>query len=92
VLINVPDHTQGEEDDELVTMLPEEQFISLIATNLRDQIQTLLTTDDFTKGIIRCLKEKSTLPLWTVLSNWTLDDGIILFKNNVFVPNNREVK
>jgi hypothetical protein len=73
-------------------MLPEEQFILLIATDLHDQIQTLSSNDDFIKGIIKCLKEQSTLPLWTALSDWTLDDGIILFKNKVFVPNNREIR
>jgi hypothetical protein len=87
-----PDHTKGEEDDELVTMLPKEQFISLIATDLRDQIQTLSSNDDFIKGIIKCLKERSTPPLRTALSDWTLDDGIILFKNKVFVPNNRDIR
>jgi hypothetical protein len=87
-----PDHTKGEEDDELVTMLPKEQFISLIATDLRDQIQTLSSNNDFIKGRIKCLKERSTPPLRTALSNWTLDDGIILFKNKVFVPNNKDIR
>jgi hypothetical protein len=87
-----PDHTKGEEDDELVTMLPKEQFISLIATDLRDQIQTLSSNNDFIKGIIKCLKERSTLPLRTALSDWTLDDGIILFKTKVFVPNNKDIR
>jgi hypothetical protein len=87
-----PDHTKGEEDDELVTMLPKEQFISLITTDLRDQIQTLSSNNDFIKGIIKCLKERSTPPLRTALSDWTLDDGIILFKNKVFVPNNRDIR
>jgi hypothetical protein len=73
-------------------MLPKEQFISLIATDLRDQIQTLSSNDDFIKGIIKCLKERSTPPLRTALSDWTLDDGIILFKNKVFVPNNKDIR
>jgi hypothetical protein len=73
-------------------MLPEEQFILLIATDLHNQIQTLSSNDDFIKGIIKCLEEQSTLPLWTALSDWTLDNGIILFKNKVFVPNNREIR
>jgi hypothetical protein len=68
-----PDHTKGEEDHKLVTMLPKEQFISLIATDLRDQIQTLSSNDDFIKGIIKCLKERSTPPLRTALSD--LDPG-----------------
>jgi hypothetical protein len=73
-------------------MLPKEQFISLIATDLRDQIQTLSSNDDFIKGIIKCLKERLTPPLRTALSDWTLDDGIILFKNKVFVPNNKDIR
>ena len=91
-LSQCPDHTKGEDDDELVTMLPEEQFISLITVDLRDQIKTLSSNDEFIKGIIKCLKEQSTPPLQTALSNWTLDDSIILFKNRVYVPNNRDIR
>ena len=83
---------KGEDDDELVTMLPEEQFISLIAMDLRDQIKSLSSNDEFIKGIIKCLKERSTPPLRTALSDWTLDDGIMLFKNRVYVPNNRDIR
>ena len=73
-------------------MLPEEQFISLIAVDLRDQIKSLSSNDEFIKGIIKCLTERSTPPLRTALSDWTLDDGIILFKNRVYVPNNRDIR
>ena len=41
-------------------MLPEEQFISLIAVDLHDQIKSLSSNDEFIKGIIKCLKEQST--------------------------------
>ena len=87
-----PDHTKGEDDDKLVTMLPEEQFISLIAVDLRDQIKSLSSNDEFIKGIIKCLKERSTPPLRTALSDWTIDNGIILFKNRVYIPNNRDIR
>src|SRR5580692_9461226 len=73
-------------------MLPEEQFISLITVDLCNQIKTLSSNDEFIKGIIKCRKERSTPPLRTALSNWTLDDGIILFKNRVYVPNNRDIR
>ena len=73
-------------------MLPEEQFISLIAVDLHDQIKSLSSNDEFMKGIIKCLMEQSTPPLQTTLSNWTLDDSIILFKNRVYVPNNRDIR
>ena len=59
-----PDHTKGEDDDELVTMLPEEQFISLVAVDLHNQIKTLSLNDEFIQGIIKCLKEQSMPPLW----------------------------
>ena len=71
VLSRHPDHTKGEEDDELVTMLPEDLFIDLIATDLCNQIQTLSSKDDFIKGIIKCLETQSAPPLRTALSDWT---------------------
>ena len=86
-----PDHTQGEEDDELITMLPEDLFVSLITTDLQDQIHALSSKDKFIQGIIKCLKDRSTPPLRTALLDWTNDDGIILFKNKVFVPNDRDI-
>ena len=73
-------------------MLPEDLFVSLIATDLRDQIHALSSTDEFIQGIIKCLKDRSMPPLRTALSDWTNDDGIILFKNKVFVPNNRDIR
>ena len=87
-----PDHTKGEEDNELVTMLPEDLFIDLIATDLHDQIQTLSSKDDFIKGVIKCLETRSAPPLRTALSDWTNDDGIILFQNKVFVLNNKDIR
>ena len=87
-----PDHTKGEEDDKLVTMLPEDLFIDLIATDLRNQIQILSSKDDFIKGVIKCLETRSAPPLRTTLSDWTNDDGIILFKNKVFVLNDRDIR
>ena len=87
-----PDHTQGEEDVELVTMLPEDLFVALIATDLQDQIHALSSKDEFIQGIIKCLKDQSMPPLRTALSDWTNNDGIIPFKNKVFVPNDRDIR
>ena len=44
-----PDHAQGEEDDELITMLPEDLFVALIATDLQDQIHALSSKDELYK-------------------------------------------
>ena len=86
------DHTQGEEDDELITMLPGDLFVLLITMDLRDQIHALSSKDEFIQGIIKCLKDRSTPPLRTALLDWTNNDGIIPFKNKVFVPNNRDIR
>ena len=73
-------------------MLPEDLFVSLIATDLQDHIHTLSSRDEFIQGIIKCLKDWSTPPLRTTLLDWTNNDGIILFKNKVFVPNDRDIR
>ena len=67
-------------------------YSKTIAMDLHDQIKTLSLNDEFIKGRIKCLKEWSTRPLWTALSDWTLNDGIILFKNRVYVPNDRDIR
>ena len=71
-LSHQPDHTQGKEEDELVTMLLTNIFLNLISINLRNQINQLTKTNTYASNILNCIKTKS-LPLWTALSGWTLD-------------------
>ena len=79
------DHMQGQEEDELVTMLLTDLFLNLISIDLCNHIAKLTETDAYAATIYSCIKRKAP-PLWTALTDWTLDNGLILFKNKVYVP------
>ena len=84
------DHTQGQEEDELVTMLPTDLFLNLISIDLRDRIAKLTKTNTYAATIYSCIKCKAPL-LRTALTDWTLDNSLILFKNKVYVPDNLDL-
>ena len=52
-----------EEDDELITMLPNDLFISIIAEDLRDKIVDSTLTDELAKKITNCLDKQLPPPL-----------------------------
>ena len=86
------DHVTGEEDNENVTMLPDNLFVNLVAEDLREQVKQATQSDVFATNIIKCLTEKSPPPLRTALSDWTNDDGIILYKGKSYIPENAELR
>ena len=80
-----------EEDDETITMLPNELFTSLIATNLRDKITQATWDNELAKKIKDCLQKQLPPPMHTALSNWSLENNLILFKGKVYVPTNIDI-
>ena len=57
-----------EEDDKTIIMLPDNIFILLITTDLRDKIAASSQKDDLTTKIKDCLQKQLPLPMRTVLS------------------------
>ncbi len=49
---------------------------------------TATVNDEFAQSIKKCLTEKGIPPLCTALSDWSLDDELILFKGKVYIPPN----
>ena len=80
-----------EEDDETIVMLPEEMFISLIATDLRDKIVIANETDDLAMKIKDCLQKQLLPPMCTTLSDWSFTDGLITYKGKIYIPMNTEL-
>ena len=52
-----------EEDDETIVMLPDDMFISLIATDLRDKIASNTNADELAVKIKNCLHKQLPPPL-----------------------------
>ena len=81
-----------EEDDETIIMLPEDMFISLIATDLRDKIVTATEADELATQIKDCLQKQLPPPMHTVLSDWSFTDGLIAYKGKVYILTNLELQ
>ena len=71
-------------------MLLTDLFLNLILIDLRDRITKLTKTDAYAATIFSCIKRKAP-PLRTALTDWTLDDSLILFKNRVYVPDDLDL-
>ena len=81
-----------EEDDKTIVMLPEEMFISLIASDLRNKITIATETDDLATKIKDCLQQQLPPPMQTTLSDWSLIDGLITYKGKTYIPTNIELQ
>ena len=73
-------------------MLPDNLFISLIATDLKDRIMTATSNDELATKIKNCLHKQLPPPMWTALSDWSFEDGLIVYKGKVYVPTNTELQ
>ena len=72
-------------------MLPMDLFLNLISIDLRNHIAKLTETDAYAATIYSCIKRKAPL-LRTALTDWTLDNSLILFKNRVYVPDDLDLR
>ena len=81
-----------EEDDETIVMLPDNMFISLIATDLRDKIANATKTDELTTTIKNCLHKHLPPPMCTTLSDWSITDDLITYKGKIYVPTDAELQ
>ena len=81
-----------EEDDETIVMLPDNMFISLIATDLRDKIASATDTDELAMKIKSCLHKQLPPPMRTALSDWSLRDNLITYKGKVYIPTDIDLR
>ena len=79
------------EEDETIVMLPEDMFILLIATNLRNKTATATEADELATKIKDCLQKQLPPPMCTALSDWSFTDGLIVYKGKVYVLTNTEL-
>ena len=92
-----PDFTlENDNDNEDITMLPENLFIHLIDTNLQNRIAECKDMDkDTTEALITLLDQKST-SLRTGLEDWTTenfgDKNILFFKGKNYIPKDETLR
>ena len=92
-----PDLTpENDNDNEDITMLPENLFIHLIDTDLQNRIAECQDMDkDATEALITLLDQKPT-SLWTGLEDWTTEKfggkNILSFKGKNYIPKDKALR
>jgi hypothetical protein len=88
-----PDHVpKTDNDNEEVTLLPNELFLRQIDVQTCDVIIKVITKDDFPNRAIVALKEKGTPPIKSDLGAWELREGLLFFNDRCYVPTDLELR
>ncbi len=86
------DHDPGTHDNEDVTLLPGELFAKAVHVDLQEHIRDTTSRD---KTVVESLNGAWHLkkdPLIGKKEDWSMDDGIVLFKEKVYVPPDEELR
>lgn len=81
------DHVNTEEDNKLITMLPNKLFVSTLAMDLTECIKTTLDTDELVQSILNQIKLKTSKPDWTINP-----EGFLLYKAVPYVPLDNDLR
>ena len=81
-----PDHNGGEEDNKEITLLKDEVSIQSINVKLKAQIWNTRAKDPQLISFRTKLGKKLKQPSFSKPDNWSEDDGILLYKDKVYVP------
>lgn len=87
-----PDHNPGDHDNEDVTMLPEELFVNAVHTELQERIRNTTSRDTTVMESLNHTWYLKKKPLIGSPTDWDTDDGIVLFKDKVYVPPDQDLR
>lgn len=79
-------------DNDAVVLLPDTMFVNAIDTSLAERIKVSLNKDQIVTDALKAIKENGPLPMKSELSDWVLDDGLIFYKEQCYVPLDEELR
>lgn len=86
------DHDPGIHDNEDVTLLPGELFAKAIHVDLQERIRDTTSRDKTVMESLNGIWHLRKDPLIGRKEDWSMDDGIVLFKEKVYVPPDEELR
>jgi hypothetical protein len=72
-------HPDEDNDNEDMTLLPDELFMKVIDTETHSLLVTALIKDDLVKSAVKALKTGGIPPIKSALTDWKLEDGLLFF-------------
>ena len=85
-----PDHGEGPDNDETITLLPDHLFVNLLDTDLQERILQGKELDWDVKNAIETLREEGPPNLKNDLQNWKIEEingnRAIFYKGKNYIP------
>jgi hypothetical protein len=72
-------HPDEDNDNEDMTLLPDELFMKVIDTETHSLLVAALMKDDLVKSAVEVLKTGGIPPIKSALMDWKLEDGLLFF-------------
>jgi hypothetical protein len=72
-------HPDEDNDNEDMTLLPDELFMKVIDTETHSLLVTVLMKDNLVKSVVEALKTGEIPPIKSALTDWKLEDGLLFF-------------
>jgi hypothetical protein len=81
-------HPDEDNDNEDMTLLPDELFMKVIDTEMHSLLVATLMKDDLVKAAVEALKMGGIPPIKSTLTDWKLEDGLLFFLGQCYIlPN-----
>jgi hypothetical protein len=79
-------HPDEDNDNEDMMLLPDDLFIKVINTKTHSLLVTTLMKDNLVKSAVEVLKTGGISPIKSMLTDWKLDNGLLFFLGQCYVP------
>ncbi|ESK82304.1 pol-like protein [Moniliophthora roreri MCA 2997] len=84
-------HEEDNNNDNTI-LLPNRLFIKGINLDLGTKIAERLGLDNFHKLALEQLLQQGVPPIKSALSDWEIRDGLLLFKDQIYIPDDLELR
>ena len=86
------DHNLGDHDNEEVTLLSDSLFAHAVHTELQEKIRDTTSCDKRIMGSTTNAWHLKKRPTIESKEDWSMDDGIVLYKERVYVPSDNDLQ
>jgi hypothetical protein len=85
-------HPDEDNDNEDMTLLPDNLFVKVIDTETHSLLVAALMKDDLVKSAVEVLKTGGIPLIKSALMDWKLEDGLLFFLGQCYVPPNEVLR
>jgi hypothetical protein len=92
-----PDYMEGLEEEEPTTLLPGELFIGATEVEVEDaelvtKVREAGKDDPLVQQAIEAITQSGVLPLKSAISDWHSLDGLVWYKDRLYVPDDQDLR